>query len=178
MHFVQVLTAVHDRYLFAPPDAPKTGPEVYHWSRAVALFNRKLSAPLQPLDREPLWACAALLAIIAFSSVEASTPEEAWPLSGRIPSSPEWLALCQGKKTIWKVANSLKPDGVSSSLVDEYTHPGSQLNLGLNVFRPYYMVLMIRQRPKTIPTILLYIPWPRCSTSTVPSRTLQCFSHS
>jgi hypothetical protein len=122
MHAAQTLTAIHDRYLSAPPDAPKTTSEVYHWSRAAALFNRKLSAPLQPLDRVPILACAGLLGIVAFCSVEASTPEESWPLSGRLRSCPEWLSMAEGKKTIWKVANPLRPEGVFNPLVDEYDY--------------------------------------------------------
>ena len=120
MHVVQTLTAIHDRYLTAPPDAPRTIAEVYHWSRAAALFNRKLSAPIQPHDRDALWACAALLGIVAFCSVGASTPETSWPLSRRMPGGPEWLIMCDGKKTIWKVASPLRPDSVFSSVASEY----------------------------------------------------------
>lgn len=127
MHVVQTLTAIHDRYLTAPPNSPRSIAEVYHWSRAAALFNRKLSAPIPPPDRDALWACAALLGIVAFCSVGASTPEASWPLSRRMPGGPEWLVMCDGKKTIWKVASPLRPDSVFSSIASEYEYDSPTL---------------------------------------------------
>jgi len=119
MHVVQTITAIHDRYLSASP-ARETAAEVYHWSRAASLFNQKLSTlsmPLQPPDRDALWATAALLSVIAFSMINASTPEEAWPLNGH--SDLEWLRMCGGKNIIWKIAGPLRYNSVFHTVVDE-----------------------------------------------------------
>lgn len=117
MHVVQTLTAIHDRYLSSSPDS---GLIFYHLSRAAALFNEKLSTPIQPQDRDPIWATAALLGIIALSSIEASTPEEAWPLKPSDPSDLEWIKMSQNKKTIWNIANPLRPDSIFHSLAQDY----------------------------------------------------------
>ncbi|KAK9483512.1 hypothetical protein V1527DRAFT_498343 [Lipomyces starkeyi] len=85
-----------------------TRAEVYHFSLAAALFNRKLSTPLQPSDRDALSATAALLGVIAFSCLETSTPEEAWPLKTPAHSDLQWLKMVEGKNTIWKVADPLR----------------------------------------------------------------------
>jgi hypothetical protein len=121
MHVVQTITAIHDRYLPASPGR-QTTIEVYHWSRAAALFNRKLSTlstPLQPPDRDVLWATAALLGVTAFALVEASTPEEARPLKSPEHSDLEWLRMCEGKKTIWNFADPLRYDSVFHTVADE-----------------------------------------------------------
>lgn len=85
MHAVLSLTLMHDRYLFTAPNTKLSTTEAFHWYQSVALFNGKLSGPIQPSERDALWAAAALLGIIAFRYIEAKTPEEAWPL--KPPSS-------------------------------------------------------------------------------------------
>src|ERR1700709_114010 len=111
MHVVQTVTAVHDRYLSTSPwsiTSRQTATEFYHLTRAAALFNRKLSAPIKPEDRDPLWATAALLGIIAFSSIEASTPEAAWPLKPPEPSDLEWISMSEHKMAVWEVTQPLR----------------------------------------------------------------------
>src|SRR6516162_9499846 len=120
MHVVQTITAIHDRYLSTLPNSRKTITEVYHLSRAAALFNQKLSAPIQASDRDALWATAALLGTIAFSSIEASKPEEAWPLKHPEPSDLEWLKMSESKAVIWNITNPLRPDSIFHTIADEY----------------------------------------------------------
>jgi len=115
MHVVQTITAVHDRYLSATP-ARQTTTELFHWSQAVALFNRKLSTQLQPQDQIPLWATAAMLGIISFCMIDAATPEEAWPLKPAASSDLEWVTMATGKNIIFAVADSLKPDSMFHKL--------------------------------------------------------------
>lgn len=107
MHIIQTLTAIHDRYLSDTPDRQSYA-EVYHWSLAASHFNRKLSAPLHDSDYDALWATAAMLGVTAFSSNAQSSPEESWPF--KEGSVNEWLPLCEGKKTIFKIANPLARD--------------------------------------------------------------------
>jgi hypothetical protein len=73
--------------------------------------------PLEPPDRDALWATAALLGVIAFSLIDASTPEEAWPLNGH--SELEWLRMCLGKNVIWKIADPLRYGSVFNTVADE-----------------------------------------------------------
>ncbi|KAK9235144.1 hypothetical protein V1525DRAFT_348901 [Lipomyces kononenkoae] len=125
MHSVQTITAIHDRYLSASP-ARHTPTEVYHFSRAAALLNRKLSTAVQPSDRDAICATAALLGVIAFSCVEASTPEEAWPLKTSAHSDLDWLRMLEGKNTIWKAADPMRLDSsVFRTLDHELSFPAS-----------------------------------------------------
>jgi hypothetical protein len=67
---------MHDRYLFAAPNTQMSTTEAFHCYQGIALFNSKLSGPIQPSERDA-WATAALLGTIAFCYIEAKTPEEA-----------------------------------------------------------------------------------------------------
>ena len=120
MHITLAITATHDRYLSSPAIGRQTVAETYHWSQCAALFNRKLSQPIQPEDRDPLWATAASLSVVAFSSVEASTPEEAWPLKKPDASDLEWLRMSEGKMAVWNLTNPLRPGGIFRALSEEY----------------------------------------------------------
>ena len=120
MHVTLAMTATHDRYLSTPATGRRTVPETYHRSQCAALFNRKLSQPIQPEDRDPLWATAASLGIIALSSVEASTPEEAWPLKTSELSDLEWLRMSEGKMAVWNLTDPLRPGGIFRAMSEEY----------------------------------------------------------
>jgi len=141
MHVVQTITAIHDRYLSAPSSSNPSTAQSYHWSQAAALFNKKLSAPIQPSDRDALWATAVLLGAIAFSSIEASKPEDAWPLKSSSVSDLEWLNMVVGKHAIWKIADPLRKDSVFQKLSDARGHdcffsvaPGPEHDFFLSAF--------------------------------------------
>jgi hypothetical protein len=119
MHVVQSVTAIHDRYLSVPFNSRPSTTEVYHWSRAAALFNQKLSLPVHPLDRDALWATAMLLGTAAFSWIEASKPEEAWPLKRPEPSDLEWLRMSDGKMAVWNITDPMRPDSIFHILADD-----------------------------------------------------------
>jgi hypothetical protein len=119
MHVILAVTASHDRYLATVPQH-RTVPESYHWSQCAALFNRKLSRPIQPQDRDALWATAAFLGIIAVSAIEASIPSEAWPLKLSDQSDLEWLRMSDGKMAVWNLTDPLRPGGMFRALSDEY----------------------------------------------------------
>ena len=108
MHMVQAITALHDRILSPNPDAHQTKAELYHASRAAALFNAKLSKPLQQEDRDPMWATAALLGIAAMCWIEASCAEESWPLTVRKPSDLDWIRISRSKVAIWNLTDPLR----------------------------------------------------------------------
>ena len=120
MHITLAIAATHDRYLSSPATGRRTTAETYHWSQCVALFNRKLSQPIQPEDRDPLWATAASLGVVALSSIEASIPEDAWPLKKSDASDLEWLRMSEGKMAVWNLTNPLRPGGRFRALSEEY----------------------------------------------------------
>lgn len=118
MHAVMTMTAKHDRFLSASPNSEETTIETYHSYQAAALFNRKLSVPIQPSDCDAIWATAGLLGFIAISSIEASSPEEAWPLGPSRPSDLQWLRFNTGKKAVWRIADPLRPESVFHGLLE------------------------------------------------------------
>ncbi|KAJ5833026.1 hypothetical protein N7474_001337 [Penicillium riverlandense] len=121
MHIIQVITAMHDRILNNSSDNVKRSlTETYHWSRAAALLNQKLSFPIRPQDRDSLWASAAMLGIASFASLEAATPEEAWPLKPADSSDLTWLRLLEGKMALWQATDPLRPDSIFHSMANEY----------------------------------------------------------
>lgn len=105
MHSMLALTLMHDRAL-SKLNTPLSTTEAFHWYRSVMLFNTKLAGPVQPSDRDPLWATAMCLGIISFYFLEAERPQEAWPL--KLPSATDlnWLKMTDGKKALWSVAGS------------------------------------------------------------------------
>jgi hypothetical protein len=117
MHVIQTITAIHDRYITGPAASHSTLEEAFHLSQAAALFNQKLSGPIHPDDRDALWVTAGLLSQIAFAFVDASTPEEAWPLKGQDPTDLEWIAMSENKKAIWEIANPMRPESIFHGLV-------------------------------------------------------------
>lgn len=127
MHVVQVITAIHDRYLSALPNSRQTLLEIYHWSQAVILFNRRLSSPIQESDFDALWSAAFLMGDIAFASIEASKPEEAWPLKHPEPCDLEWLRMSVGKMAIWDIAKPLRHKSIFHTIADKDKtgHPAS-----------------------------------------------------
>ena len=121
MHTLLCIPALHDRYLAAGPlPSRRTVLEAYHWSRCTTLLKEALSRPIKPEDRDPLWASAALLSIVAFCSIDASTPEESWPLKPSDPHDLEWFKMSEGKMAVWKLTDPLRPDSIFSDMASEY----------------------------------------------------------
>jgi hypothetical protein len=120
MHVVLGITAAHDRYLGMPATESQRFSETYHSSRCAALFNEKLSQPVGPQDRDPLWATGSLLSILAVASVEASMPEDAFPLKASEPSDLDWLRISEGKMALWNLTDPLRPGSMFRVMSDEY----------------------------------------------------------
>ncbi|KAJ5578239.1 uncharacterized protein N7459_007203 [Penicillium hispanicum] len=121
MHIILNITAIHDRYLSKAPDgARRSLAEAYHGAKGAALLSKKLSAPIRPQDRDPLWASAAMLGVASMTSIEASSAQEAWPLKPFNPSDLDWLNMAVGKEAIWKVTDPLRPDSIFYVMADDY----------------------------------------------------------
>ncbi|KAF2502819.1 hypothetical protein BU16DRAFT_498661 [Lophium mytilinum] len=120
MHTMLAVSAAHERYQDIPTTTYRTRAETHHAFQSVLLFNQKLSQPIDMPDRDPLWATAALLGIMAIASFDATTPEEAWPLRPSNPSDLEWFRLSDGKWTIWNLTNPLRPGSIFRAMAHEY----------------------------------------------------------
>lgn len=111
MHAILTLTLMHDRQL-SSSTGPLSATEAYHWHQCLALFNVKLSGPIEPSDRDALWATAMCLGIIGFFYVDADTPTEVWPLKEPSETDLNWLCLTEGKRDVWKAAGPCSSKGV------------------------------------------------------------------
>ncbi|RMZ89254.1 hypothetical protein DV736_g3515, partial [Chaetothyriales sp. CBS 134916] len=77
-------------------------------SRTVWIYKSEL--PIRNQDKDSLWATAVLLGASAFYRMDAHTALEAWPLTtsssdGDDDADLAWLAMSEGKKSVWKLAD-------------------------------------------------------------------------
>jgi hypothetical protein len=120
MHVILTITAIHDRSLQGPLISRRTIPEIFHWSQCAKLLNWKLSQPILPEDRDPLWATAAILGIVSLSSIEGFIPEESWPLKPSDPSDLAWLRMSEGKMAVWNLTDPLRSGSIFNAMSKEY----------------------------------------------------------
>ncbi|CRG89766.1 hypothetical protein PISL3812_06805 [Talaromyces islandicus] len=114
MHASLAVALSYDRHLNGSLDCRRTLEECYHWSQSTVLFNKRLREPIKTKDKDPIWGTAAALAILTFSSPDACTPEQAWPLKHSSSESSEldWLRMSNGKMALWDMVNPLRPDSL------------------------------------------------------------------
>ncbi|KAI1261651.1 hypothetical protein F5Y18DRAFT_196414 [Xylariaceae sp. FL1019] len=120
MHGMLAVAAVHDRYVDTAPTKHRTLKESYHWSQCTSLFNKWLSQPLQEDHKDPIWATAGMLGILAFASMNASSYGDAWPLKPPDSSDLEWTRLGNAKMTLWHIVNPLRPDSIFRIMSDTF----------------------------------------------------------
>ena len=138
MHAVLALTLMHDRHLSATPRGKLSNTEAFQWYQSIALFNSKLSGPIETSERDPLWATAVFLGLIAVYHIKADTAEQAWPLKPPSSLDLNWLKMSQGKKEIWKITQPLRNESVFRPLVMDNMSfiPEPSTLLGLEVLPP------------------------------------------
>ncbi|KAI1425491.1 hypothetical protein F5Y12DRAFT_747009 [Xylaria sp. FL1777] len=112
MHASLAVALAYDRYQNSSLGTRRTLEECYHWSQSTVLFNRKLKEPIETKDKDPIWGTAAALAVLSFSSPDACTAEESWPLKTSDTSDLEWLRMVKGKMSLWRIVNPLRSDSL------------------------------------------------------------------
>lgn len=127
MHASLAVAFAYDRYLNSPLSCHRTPEECYHWYQSIALFNRRLREPIETKDKDPIWGTAAALALLTFSTPNSYTPEESWPLKSSDTSDLEWLRMSNGKMSLWRIANPLRPDSLFSIMASTFAQMHSPL---------------------------------------------------
>jgi hypothetical protein len=122
MHGTLAVTAVHDRYLGVAPTHRRFLRESYHLSQCTTLFNRWLCQPIQEEHKDPLWATAGALSILTFSSINACSAEEAWPLGASDSSDLELIRLGVGKMALWNLVNPTRPESVFRVMTEIFAY--------------------------------------------------------
>lgn len=87
MHASLAVAFMYDRHLNGPLGDRGSLEECYHRAQSIALLNQRLRDPIEEKDKDPIWGTAAALGILTFSSPDARTPEESWPLKSSGPST-------------------------------------------------------------------------------------------
>jgi len=107
-HIIVALTLMHDRHLSGRVDISNLATS--HWYRGTSMFKAALSNVQTSVQKDALWASAALLSAIQFACIEATTPEEAWPLKPYCSTDLDWLKMSDGKKAVFKITDPLRED--------------------------------------------------------------------
>jgi hypothetical protein len=112
-HIVFAMVLMHDRYLSDDPWGPPKHEETFHHYHGTAIFNSLLSMqPMRHEDKDAMWGAAALLGALTIASIDATNPEECWPLKPSGPGDLDWLRMSDGKKEVWKLADPMREDSV------------------------------------------------------------------
>ncbi|KAI0534276.1 hypothetical protein GGR58DRAFT_505487 [Xylaria digitata] len=130
MHASLAVALTYDRYLNSSSCCQRSLEECYHWSQSTALLNNRLREPIEAKDKDPIWGTAAALAILTFSSPDACTPEQAWPLKCSDSSDLDWLRMIKGKMSLWQMLNPLRPDSLFRVMAGTFAHMNSPLPEG------------------------------------------------
>lgn len=130
MHASLAVALTYDRHLNGSLDSHRTLEECYHWSQSTILLNKRLSEPIEMRDKDPIWGTAAALVILTFSSPDAYTPEQSWPLKSTSSSDLDWIRMSKGKTSLWHMVNPLRPDSLFSVMAATFAHMNSPLPEG------------------------------------------------
>lgn len=133
MHAILTITMLHDRVLAGESFKEQSLAEIYHWHQATAIFRKRLSgSSLTSSERDALWFTAVTLSTISLGSLDATTPEETWPLKTPESSSNDlnWLEIAHGKRVIWEVVEIERQDSVVRAMVS--TAKDSNFNRSLD----------------------------------------------
>ncbi|KAI9928238.1 hypothetical protein MW887_002271 [Aspergillus wentii] len=130
MHASLAVALTYDRHLNGPLDSRRTLEECYHWSQCTVLLNKRLRQPIEAKDKDPIWGTAAALVILTFSSPDARTPEQAWPLKSSDSSDLDWLRMSEGKMSLWHMVNPLRPDSLFRVMAATFAQMNSPLPEG------------------------------------------------
>src|SRR3569833_2620999 len=112
MHASLAVAFTYDRHLNGSVlGCRRTLEECYHWSRSTVLLSKRLREPIETKDKDPIWGTAAALAILAFSSPDACTPEQAWPSKPSETTDLDWLRMCRGGMAGGRAGGPRRPGG-------------------------------------------------------------------
>ncbi|KAF2095924.1 hypothetical protein NA57DRAFT_58990 [Rhizodiscina lignyota] len=117
MHATLAIAMMHERVMAGKTFKEQSTAEIYHSYQATATFRSKLSGPLTPSERDALWIATVLLSTMSLASIDATAPEEAWPLMSSFPTDLDWLEMIQGKNVVWKIADLARPDSAVGRMV-------------------------------------------------------------
>ncbi|VUC29170.1 unnamed protein product [Clonostachys rosea] len=127
MHASLAVAFAYDRHLDGLPGGRRSVEECYHRSRSTALFNRRLREPIQMEDKDPIWGTAVALALLSFATPDVCVPEESWPMKASGSSDLEWLRMSNGKMSLWRITDPLRPNSLFHVMAPAFAQMNSPL---------------------------------------------------
>jgi hypothetical protein len=121
MHAILAVTTAEERYHASTLLGQKNTSQTYHELQCAKILNQKLSRKIVPQERDPLWATATFLGVLTMITIDARIPEEAWPCKPSSPSDLSWLRMSEGKMSLFRLVNPVRPGSVFHSLSDHFT---------------------------------------------------------
>ncbi|KAL5363038.1 hypothetical protein BJX96DRAFT_111963 [Aspergillus floccosus] len=127
MHASLAVALTYDRHLNGSLSCRRTLEECYHRYQSTVLLNKRLREPIEANDKDPIWGTAAALVILTFSSPDARTAEQAWPLESSGSSDLDWLRMTNGKMSLWHMVNPLRPESLFRVMAGTFAQMQSPL---------------------------------------------------
>lgn len=122
MHGVLAMTAAHSRYWGIEQTRNSYMRELYHSAQCLTLFNESLKSVIKEVHKDAAWATSVMLAILAFSAINVSSFEQAWPLKPSDSSDLKWLRLKTSDRVLWRLANPMRSSSVFRGMSDIFSH--------------------------------------------------------
>jgi hypothetical protein len=129
MHMLLSLTLMHDSDI-STAHSPSTAKKqkhasLQHWNTATKLFNNLLMKPIQPNQRDAIWATGVIIGAASFWYTNSDDVEQVWPLKPREAEDLGWLRLGDGKRALWHISDPKRPDSMFHDILkfkDSYRH--------------------------------------------------------
>lgn len=107
---------MYDRHLSPNHMVMPSVEEAFHWSQAGAMFKNELLKPFETSNPVALWASAALLGTMTFCQVDASSPEEVWPLKTPSPDELTCFRMNEAKFQFRRLIDCISSDPIYQAL--------------------------------------------------------------
>uniref|UniRef100_A0A093V972 Sterol regulatory element-binding protein ECM22 n=1 Tax=Talaromyces marneffei PM1 TaxID=1077442 RepID=A0A093V972_TALMA len=121
MHTILAVGSAYERHLTSPPNVPsrRTFSEISNFSQSTSLLGEQLRKSIVPQAKDAIWACATLYGALLFVAVDATSPEEAWPLKDSA-CDLDWIPMVDSKWVLWNLLEPMRPDSIFRCLADTY----------------------------------------------------------
>ena len=114
-HAILAVTLMHDRMMYGVKGPNVSSTEALHIYKATSSFQRSLTNIVKPQDQAAVFVTSALLGNMTVCHLDATTPEEAWPLASTA-ADLDWMWMCAGKQSLPELMEPRKPDAFVDAL--------------------------------------------------------------
>lgn len=102
---------LHNRHVSSVSRPHPSPRELSHYLQGIIKFKQALTEPLSQSQRDALWITTTLLEVITLGSIEATCPEEAWPIkTSEMADDLNWMFITQVKGEMWRIADVANSD--------------------------------------------------------------------